>query len=364
MRIIQVIQKPQRRGAEIFAIQLSEALQKMGHEVRLVSIFKEENMITFSGGTIHLQRRLENRFFDYVGWRTFAKLIRESKPDLIQLNAADTLKFGVFSKLLFGWKSPLVYRNANMMGDFIRGTFHRKFNQFLLNQIDGIASVSEIAKNDLMESFNLSLKSHQTLTIGIVNSEIDEKMEDIPEISLPENFIIQIGGLVSEKNPIGMLSIFEELERNDLHLVFLGSGKLESQLERFINERGLRDKVKIIPNQANIFPILKQARALLMPSKIEGLPGVILEAMYCKVPVIAYDVGGISEVLSEKTGWLVPAGDSLGFAKAIQKVFNEPKEQLETKVEEAFQLVSENLTMSKVATEFEIFYKELIEKNG
>jgi glycosyltransferase involved in cell wall biosynthesis len=45
---------------------------------------------------------------------------------------------------------------------------------------------------------------------------------------------------------------------------------------------------------------------LLLPSKIEGLPAVIPEAFYCKTPVVAYNVGGIAELIKNNvTGWLV-----------------------------------------------------------
>ncbi|MDN3204690.1 glycosyltransferase [Algoriphagus sediminis] len=364
MRILQVIQKPQRRGAEIFAIQLSEGLQTMGHEVMLVSIFKNENELVFSGRINHLNRPLEKRFYDWFGWRAFALLIKEFQPDLIQLNAADTLKFGVFSKLLFGWRIPLVYRNANMMGNFIKGVLHRKFNQFLLNKVDGIASVSESSKNDLIETFDHSYKVHEAITIAIVNSDIEQKIDRNTEISLPENFVIQIGGLVPEKDPIGMLGIFQTLERPDLNLVFLGSGKLESQLERLINERELADRVKIIPNQSNIFPILRRARALILPSKIEGLPGVILEAMYCKVPVVAYDVGGISEVLSGNTGWLVPTRDVDSFLLAIEEVLNSNQKDLDRKLECAKNLVEKEYNLPQVTSKFEDFYRKVIDTNA
>ena len=76
--------------------------------------------------------------------------------------------------------------------------------------------------------------------------------------------------------------------------------------------------------------MLSGAKALVMPSKIEGLPAVILEAMYCRIPVIAYEVGGIGEVLQRKeTGWAVPAGDRLAFEAAVLDCLNLPAIELE-----------------------------------
>jgi glycosyltransferase involved in cell wall biosynthesis len=77
-----------------------------------------------------------------------------------------------------------------------------------------------------------------------------------------------------------------------------------------------------------------------------------LEAMYCNTPVVAYDVGGISEVVknketglpaeghfSPKVGLLVKAGDEEGFVKAVQEVLTLPKEALQQLTENAHQLV-------------------------
>jgi glycosyltransferase involved in cell wall biosynthesis len=146
----------------------------------------------------------------------------------------------------------------------------------------------------------------------------------------------------------------------NLNLVFLGDGPLESDLLNKIKAHGLEDSVRLIPSQHNIFPILAQAQALVMPSKIEGLPGVILESMYCRVPVIAYSVGGISEVLTDQTGWLIPAGDQKAFAEAIDQVLQLTERERNQITERAFQLVSTDFTIEKIATQFEEFYSGVI----
>jgi glycosyltransferase involved in cell wall biosynthesis len=127
-------------------------------------------------------------------------------------------------------------------------------------------------------------------------------------------------------------------------------------LREEIKLRNLDQLVHLIPNQFNIFPILSRAKALVMPSKIEGLPGVILEAMYCKVPVIAYNVGGISEVLGNQTGWVIPSGDQKAFAEAIDQVLQLNGMEKEQVTDQAFQLVNDNFTIEKIAGEFEGFY--------
>ena len=99
MILFQIIQKPQKRGAEIFAAQLSEHFEKLGHTVILISLFEGVSELPFSGKKIQLNRPISKRWYDYVAWQQIARLVKEFKPDIIQCNAGDTLKFMILSKL-------------------------------------------------------------------------------------------------------------------------------------------------------------------------------------------------------------------------------------------------------------------------
>jgi glycosyltransferase involved in cell wall biosynthesis len=358
MRIIQLIQKPQRRGAEIFAAQLGEKLRSLGHEVTLVSIFKGGDELSFNGKWIKLNRPISIRFFDLMGWKQFAEVVKDLQPHVIQANAADTLKFSVFSKIIFGWEEPIIYRNANQMGDFIKGSLHRRFNQLLINRVTKVISVSEASRRDLHETFNFPPKQSIHIPIAIDTDAIDAALSEQVAVELPKNFIIQIGSLVSEKDPIGMLRMFQDMAKfhPNLHLVFLGSGKELSRLQAEINLSNLDQTVHIIPPQTNIFPILSKSKALVMPSKIEGLPGVILEAMYCHIPVISYDVGGISEAINSTTGWLIPSGDTDKFKEAVVKVLNSDQNHL---LAHASVYIKNNYSIASVTKRFECFYENL-----
>jgi glycosyltransferase involved in cell wall biosynthesis len=200
------------------------------------------------------------------------------------------------------------------------------------------------------------------IPIGIDPLELEKGIDEKSDLALPENYLLQIGGLVPEKDPLGMFYIFLLIYEKypNLNLVFLGDGPLKSDLLNKIKEHRLEDSVQLVPSQHNISPILVQAKALVMPSKIEGLPGVILESMYCRVPVIAYCVGGISEVLTDQTGWLIPADDQKAFVKAIDQVLQLTETEKNQITELAFQLVSTDFTIEKIARQFEGFYSGVI----
>jgi glycosyltransferase involved in cell wall biosynthesis len=98
---------------------------------------------------------------------------------------------------------------------------------------------------------------------------------------------------------------------------------------------------------------------LVLPSIIEGLPGVVLEAMYCKTNVVANDVGGINEIIEHKqTGFLVEKNDELSFVKSMQEVLT-----IDNMVnEKAYQQVVNHYTNKSIAKDFEKTYTIILKQ--
>lgn len=358
MNIVQLITRPQRRGAEIFAVQLAEKLKKSGHQVTVVAIYEGTGNLTYSGQFIPLNLPYRNKL-DFKEVKILADTLQNLQPDLVQANASHTLRMGVMARKIYGGKYPIIYRNANQFSQFIKGKLQKLWNHWLLRQVNAIASVSQASKEDFQANFSYS-KPIEVISIGIDPEEIKNKT-GAEIFSQDHPYLIQIGGLVGEKDPLGMLDIFSRLKDKKVHLVFLGSGLLENNLAAKIKELNLESRVSIISNLANIFPVLSKASALLMPSKIEGLPAVILEAMVLNIPVIAYGVGGIPEVLkNNETGWCITPNDQNGFVAAIEEVLALDTDTKTRILSKGYQLITSKYTLEKVAAQFEDFYKRLL----
>ena len=336
MKILQIIQKPQARGVELFTCMLSEKLQELGHEVIPISIFEGNYDLPFSGKQIHLNRSIKNRLWDLRAWKHFAKVIKIEQPDLIQANAADTLKFSVFSKKTFGWKAPIIFRNASQISEYIKSTLVKDFNKYLYKNVAGVLSVSQKSKEDFSSFFNLEMP-HQVIPIGI--SKPNYRFKN----GLDENpVLVHIGGFTFEKNHSELIDIFSKVhyQFTDLKLWLIGEGPLKEEIESKVQRSGLQDAVIFKGTLSEPFQSLPKNSIFVLPSIIEGLPAVILEAFWSSVPVVAYNVGGISEVLkNNKTGWLVEAGDSQSFKESILEVINSPESELKKITSSAQSLV-------------------------
>jgi glycosyltransferase involved in cell wall biosynthesis len=362
LKIIQLIQRPQLRGAEIFACQLSKHLKDQGHDVLVVSIFKGDSKLPFNGHLINLGRNPSKRFFDLYGWRKFSQIISDFKPDIIQANAADTLKFAVSSKFMFSWKQPLVYRNANKMGDFIDTKVKWILNKYYISNAAYVISVSKECRKDFIKTFSYPQDKIRTVEIGVEDQGFGDIPSDLKTIFNSGAVITHIGGFVEEKNHNGLINIFKRILENvpNTQLILIGKGTLEEKIKLKVKELNIQDNVHFLGYRNDVLDILYNSTAFVLPSLIEGLPAVILEAMYCSTPVIAYNVGGIGEVvIPGKTGWLIEKNNENQFKAQLEKVILD-NENTSHRVKKAKNMISEKFLNNQIATRFAECYYDVL----
>ncbi len=364
MRILQLIQKKQLRGAEVFACQLSNELERNDHEVMLVALLDGDAVLPYDGSIHLLQANLNKRFFDIKSWKKLAALIRLFDADIVQANAADTLKYAVLSQLCFQWKAKIVFRNANKMGDFIRSPFTKLLNRFFLSRVQLVASVSEECRIDFLRTFKLEQIPCLTLPIGINYSVVDG-YADLTAFGIPagRSVFLSVAGFVPEKNHAGLIRIFQEVhQRYPLAcLLLIGEGRLQAAIEEQVSVAGLRDVVFFAGARKDVLQVMPACTALLLPSLIEGLPAVILEAFKSKLPVIAYNVGGIPEVLTKQTGWPVEKNNEAAFAAAVTEVLCANDSLLAEKTTHAHVLVMTNYLNETIASKFIKAYESILD---
>ena len=361
MKILQLIQKKQLRGAEVFAAQLSEHLVEQGHEVLIVALLDGKDQLPFTGNILSLNVALGKKMFDAKAWKKLSIIIADFKPDIIQANAGDTLKYAVFSKLLFRWKQPLVFRNASMVSHYVKSRFAKIFLQFLYRFTTQIVSVSHTTRKDLMEHFKIAADKITTVPVGIELKAI----QPVTVFDKTKINIIHVGGFSFEKNHKGLLSIFKKIveHKSNYQLWLLGEGVLKQETENLVMELHLSSQVNFLGYVNNPMDYIAAADVLVLPSIIEGLPGVITEAFYCKTPVVAYHVGGIADLIEDhKTGRIIKVGDEQSFVEAINQVTSFSDEEKNSLTTTAYEKVMEGFTNKQIALRFATLYKSLLNR--
>jgi glycosyltransferase involved in cell wall biosynthesis len=171
--------------------------------------------------------------------------------------------------------------------------------------------------------------------IHVVRCGVDDAFLAHPLSPIPsEPNLVCVGRLSEQKGHFLLLEAAKKLaqESDDFNLVFVGDGELRGDIEQWLHQNGLSDKVTITgwASGMEVRRHLLNARALVLPSFAEGLPVVIMEALALGRPVISTYVAGIPELVEPDTcGWLVPAGSVDPLVDALRRALQSSVDALE-----------------------------------
>ena len=133
--------------------------------------------------------------------------------------------------------------------------------------------------------------------------------------------------LSQEKQPDLWLDIAERTKeaRTDAHFIIVGDGPMMADLKKRIESSSLKGSVSLLGRRHDAVELLAAMDVFLLTSSVEGLPNVVVEAQAEGVPVVASDVGGVSEVFTDgDTGVIIPTQAVSDFVDGILKVLKDP----------------------------------------
>jgi colanic acid/amylovoran biosynthesis glycosyltransferase len=199
-----------------------------------------------------------------------------------------------------------------------------------LNHAAFAVCVSSFGRSQLMRWSN----PDQWHKIAVIRCGIDGVyMESSPGPPPASPRFVCVGRFSQEKAQLVLVAAARRLRDAGIRfeLVLAGDGPMRSIVEEEIRCAGLQNHITITGwvTGEQVRAEICAARALVLPSFMENLPVVIIEAMALGRPVISSCVAGIPELVEEgKTGWLVPAGDERALSEALQSALAATFEQL------------------------------------
>jgi len=136
----------------------------------------------------------------------------------------------------------------------------------------------------------------------------------------PEDVIFAcVGRLEEQKNPLGLIRAFSDVEDSRAHLILIGGGTYEDRVTAFIAEKNLQSRIHVMGVRNDIEDCLSAANVFVLASDWEGSPLAVMEAMASGLPVVSTDVGGVPELVeNRRDGILVAQGDMKGLGAAMQ----------------------------------------------
>jgi glycosyltransferase involved in cell wall biosynthesis len=149
------------------------------------------------------------------------------------------------------------------------------------------------------------------------------------ELGIPQDAVVvgAVGRLTYQKAPEHFLAALASLRRSDILGVWIGDGELGEQVSRWARQILPESAVKIVGERSDVLDLLPAFDVFALPSRYEGLPLAIIEAMLCGIPVVATAVNAVPDVVVPgETGLLVPPARPDLFAAAVQHSLDHPAE--------------------------------------
>ncbi len=151
-------------------------------------------------------------------------------------------------------------------------------------------------------------------------------------------------------------------EGSQCALVIIGEGQLRGNIERLIEGYELGSSVLLTGYVENASQLMPCFDLLVMPSRTEGLPISLLEAMACKVPVIASRVGQIPQVMKGgECGHLIDPEDDAALASGIKRIVDDSQYRIAL-VQNASKHVTAEYSIQQAARKYMLLYRELLEQ--
>jgi glycosyltransferase involved in cell wall biosynthesis len=266
-----------------------------------------------------------------------AKAIRDFRPDLIHTHTAKAGFVGRAAALAGRRRPALVH---TFHGHVLRGYFgpgrtrlFRSLERQLARRTDRLIGVSEATVADLVGMgiaprdrfqvipLGIDLGRYERLTPG-EGSELRRQLG----LSEAETLAVFVGRLVPIKRLDVLLRAVARAreEHFGLHLAIVGDGELRPGLEHQAVELGIREAVHFLGYRRDLAPVFAAADLVALSSDNEGTPVSLIEGGAAGLPAVATDVGGVGEVVTAETGYLVPPSSDRRFADGLAALAGDP----------------------------------------
>lgn len=315
-------------GAERAMLKLAGGVAKHGYRVDLVLSRADGDYLPEVPDAV--------RVVDLDADRVLASLpaliryLRRERPTVMLTSLNHVNVVGLWARRLSGVRTRLVVNEQNTLSldaPHSSRRRHRLLPRFVRRfypWADGIVAVSQGAADDLARTASIPADRIQVVHNPIVTPELRELATAPLEHPWFEPgevpVVLAVGRLAPQKDFATLIRAFAlARQKHPSRLLILGEGPERSGLEALVTDLDLGGSVDLPGRVLNPYPYMVRAGAFVLSSRWEGLPSVLIEALFCGAPVVATACpSGPMEILDGgRHGLLVPVGDVGALAEGI-----------------------------------------------
>ena len=432
IKVLRLIARLNIGGPAIHTILLSSHLKRLGYQTLLVAgqVGSAEGDMTYlakaEGVEPVIIPRLGRRLLPLADLVTFLRilgLLFNWRPHIVHTHTAKAGAVGRVAAAVYNGVQSFKFKVQSWVNRYSRGRFdntqvslinerckvvhtfhghvlHGYFSTFksrlfqlvektLARLTDVIVVVSEQQKDELCNKFGIGRPEHyRVVPLGLDLSPFERASESKGKLKSSlgltengENLVALVGRLTAIKNHRLFLESISVLmqENGDTRASFLivGDGELRKDLEKMTAELALKDRVVFTGWIKDLRTLYADLDVLAVTSNNEGTPVAVIEAMAAAVAVIATDVGGVRELISDfrfriselseagfeicERGILVRKGDVRGFAEGLKYLLEHPETGREMG-QRGQEYAKQNHTMERLVADMDKLYQSLLTK--
>jgi L-malate glycosyltransferase len=354
-------------GMEKHVLQVVKGLPGDRYDCKIITFINGKTEITtqLADLGIPIFNIQYNRAFSFRGVTKaiqLYKLLKTERPDIVETfhHSADT--FGVLVAKLAGAKN--IISNKRDLAQY-KTRLQRMMSKFINNFITHYFAVCENIAKKISADENIPLNKFTVQYNGVLSTD-----QQIETINLPNQkktkkkfTIVCIANLRIEKGIHYLIHAVYLLKSKgfSIQTYILGAGPCKKQLLEIAKDLDLRKEIHFTGHVTNVKEYVKNADMCCLPATSnEGFSNGILEAMSAGKPVVATDVGGNAEAVENgANGFIVPAGDFIALAAAIEKLIKNQSMRLKMG-NNCYQSVKINFNIKSMIASLDAFYSALM----
>ncbi|MBX6313327.1 MAG: glycosyltransferase [Isosphaeraceae bacterium] len=328
LHVLQLIPTLDRSGAEKQMVLLAKGLPRERFRVEVAALTRRgplEADLSEAGIPVTLIGKRHKA--DPLALARLVRFLKERRFDVLQtwIFAANT-----YGRLAARRAGVPVVVTAEMAADLWKGRVERAIDRRLARWTDRV-----VGNSRAVVEFYRAIGVPEDRLICIPSGIGDEEPPPIDpaavraEVGVPADapLALFVGRLAPQKGVDDLIKAVDILQhvRPRLHTLIIGDGPSRPELEELARAFQLGGRVRFLGHRADVPRWLAAADLLVLPSRYEGLPNVVLEAMRFRKPVVATAAPGTTEVVADgQTGLLVPVGGVVELARALRAVIDDP----------------------------------------
>lgn len=324
MKIIQIMPEFGFGGAEIMCENLTYELKKAGHEVVVLSMYDYRSAINerMENGGVDVRYLGKKSGLDFSMIAKMYKIFKKEKPDAIHTHRY-VMQYAVPAAIMAGVRRRV--HTLHSVASMENGRLARKLNRIFYRYFGVIpVALSENVRDTVIEEYGLEKDKISVIYNGVPLDRCIKKTDYT--ISRDRVEILHVGRYTLAKNHKKLIDAVLRLHENDgrVRLKLIGDGELKEQVAEYIRSLGAQEYIEMYGTTDNVYPHFSKADIFVLPSVYEGMPMTLIEAMGSAMPIVASDVGGIHDMLTDgETGLLCTSEAESIYSKLLELISDE-----------------------------------------